>query len=178
MSLDALRQTRPAYAKDISLNLSSLATETLLSDQQKWGTFVAAAHVVGVGPVIKAVEADALAAGLSLEAMTAAKAAAAIMAMNNVYYRALHLLSSPEYRTLPARLRMNVLANPGVEKVDFELWSTAVSAVNGCGMCLDAHETELKKHGVSAPQVQAALRIAAVINALSRVVAAEQSLAD
>ena len=45
-------------------------------------------------------------------------------------------------------------------------------------MCLDAHETELKKHGVSAPQVQAALRIAAVINALSRVVAAEQSLAD
>ena len=77
MSLDALRQTLPAYAKDISLNLSSLATETLLSDQQKWGTFVAAAHAVGVGPVIKAVEADALAAGLSLEAMTAAKAAAA-----------------------------------------------------------------------------------------------------
>ena len=178
MLFSELAKTWPDYAKDQRLNVSSLLAEQLLTDQQKWGTFVAAAHAVGVGPVIKAVEADALAAGLSLEAMTAAKAAAAIMAMNNVYYRALHLLSSPEYRTLPARLRMNVLANPGVEKVDFELWSTAVSAVNGCGMCLDAHETELKKHGVSAPQVQAALRIAAVINALSRVVAAEQSLAD
>src|SRR3546814_6157552 len=76
------------------------------------------------------------------------------MCMNNVYYRAVHLISNKEYATLPARLRMNVLANPGVEKVDFELWSTAVSAVHGCGMCLDAHEAELKKHGVTAQQVQ------------------------
>jgi alkyl hydroperoxide reductase subunit D len=126
-----------------------------------------------VPQVVKAVEAAAVAGGLSEEARTAAKAAAAIMGMNNVYYRSLHLLSNPEYRTLPARLRMNVLANPGVEKVDFELWSTAVSAVNGCGMCLDSHEAELKKHGVQAQQVQAALRIAAVVNAVSRVVQAE-----
>jgi len=177
MSLDTLRETLPAYAKDISLNLSSLASETLLSDQQKWGAFVAAAHATGAAPVIQAVEAAADAAGLSLEAKTAAKAAAAIMGMNNVYYRSLHLLSNPEYRTLPARLRMNILANPGVQKVDFELWSTAVSAVNGCGMCLDAHEAELKTHGVPAQQIQAALRIAAVVNAVSRVIAAEQALA-
>lgn len=177
MSLDALRESLPAYAKDLSLNLSSLANETLLNDQQKWGTFVASAYAVGTPAVIKAVDAAAAAAGLSPEAATAAKAAAAIMGMNNVYYRALHLLSNAEYRTLPARLRMNVLANPGVEKVDFELWSTAVSAVNGCGMCLDAHEAELKKHGVPAQQIQAALRIAAVVNAVSRVVSAEQALA-
>ena len=30
MSLDALRDTLPAYAKDLSLNLSSLAAETYL----------------------------------------------------------------------------------------------------------------------------------------------------
>jgi alkyl hydroperoxide reductase subunit D len=177
MSLDALRESLPAYAKDISLNLGSLASETVLSDQQKWGAFVAAAHAVGVGPVIQAVEAAADEAGLPAEATTAAKAAAAIMGMNNVYYRSLHLLSNGEYKTLPARLRMNVLANPGVEKADFELWSTAVSAVNGCGMCLDAHEAELKKHGVAAQQVQAALRIAAVVNAASRVIAAERAVA-
>jgi alkyl hydroperoxide reductase subunit D len=177
MSLDALREALPGYAKDISLNLSSLAAETVLSDQQKWGAFVASAQATGVPAVVKAVEAAADAAGLSAEAKTAAKAAAAIMGMNNVYYRSLHLLSNAEYRTLPARLRMNVLANPGVEKADFELWSTAVSAVNGCGMCLDAHEAELKKHGVTAAQVQAALRIAAVVNAASRVIAAETALA-
>ena len=177
MSLDALRERLPAYAKDISLNLSSLASETLLSDQQKWGAFVASAHAVGQPDVIRAVDAAATGAGLSPEALTAAKAAAAIMGMNNVYYRSLHLLSNGEYKTLPARLRMNGLANPGVDKADFELWATAVSAANGCGMCLDAHEAELKAHGVSAQQIQAALRIAAVVNATSRILAAESALA-
>ena len=173
MSLDPLRAALPAYAKDLSLNLSSLAAETGLTDQQKWGAFVASAHAVGAPAVIQAVEAAAAQAGLTPDAATAAKAAAAIMGMNNVYYRSLHLLSNGEYKTLPARLRMNVLANPGVEKVDFELWSTAVSAINGCGMCLDAHEAELKKHGVPTANIQAALRIAAVVNAVSRVVLAE-----
>jgi len=178
MSLDALRETLPAYAKDLSLNLSSLANETTLSDQQKWGCFLASAYGVGQRSVIAAVEAAATAGGLSPEAATAAKAAAAIMGMNNVYYRALHLLSNPEYRTLRAGLRMNVIANPGVEKADFELWCTAVSAINGCGMCLDSHEAELKKAGVPALQIQAALRIAAVVNAVSRVLQAESGAED
>ncbi len=173
MSLDALREVLPDYAKDLSLNLSSLANETVLNDQQKWGAFLASAYVVGERQTVSAVEAAAQAAGLSDDAQRAAKAAAAIMGMNNVYYRSLHLLSNPEYRTLPARLRMNVIANPGVDKVDFELWSTAVSAINGCGMCLDSHEAELRKHGVANTQIQAALRIGAVVNAVSRVLQAE-----
>lgn len=177
MSIDALREALPAYAKDLSLNLSSLAGETVLSDQQKWGAFVASAYAVGTPAVIKAINEAAAAAGLSDEAATAAKAAAAVMGMNNVYYRSLHLISNQEYRTLPARLRMNVIGNPGVDKVDFELWSVAVSAINGCGMCLDSHEAELKKHGVPATSIQAALRIGAVVNAVSRVVAAEAAAA-
>jgi alkyl hydroperoxide reductase subunit D len=176
MTLEALRESLPPYAKDLSLNLSSLAAETTLSDQQKWGCFVASAYAAGSGPVIRATEASAQAAGVSVEALQAAKAAAAIMGMNNVYYRALHLLrNADEYRALPARLRMNVIGNPGVEKNDFELWSMAVSAINGCGMCMDAHEAELKKHTVSAAQVQTALRIAAVVNAVSQVTRAEDA---
>lgn len=177
MTIETLRESLPAYAKDISLNLSTLAGETTLSEQQKWGAFVAAAHAVGVPVVVKAIEASANAAGLSEEARTAAKTAAAIMAMNNVYYRALHLMQNAEYRTLPAKLRMNILANPGVDKADFELWSLVVSAVNGCGACLDSHEAELKKRGVSATAIQTALRIAAVVNAVSRIVAGEAAAA-
>jgi alkyl hydroperoxide reductase subunit D len=176
MSIDTLRDLMPGYAKDISLNLSSLANETLLSDQQKWGCFLASAHAVGVAPVVRAVEAAA-AGVLSPEAMNAAKAAAAIMGMNNIYYRSLHLMKNHEYATLPARLRMNVIANPGVEKVDFELWSTAVSTINGCGACLDAHEGELRRHGVPNTQIQAALRIGAVVHAASRIAASEAALA-
>ena len=145
MSIDALRDHLPAYAKDLSLNLSTLAGETTLSEQQKWGTFVAAAYAVGQPDVVRQINAAAEAFGLSNEALTAARAAAAIMGMNNVYYRSLHLLSNHEYRTLPARLRMNVIGAPGVDKADFELWSFAVSAINGCGMCLDSHEAELRE---------------------------------
>ncbi len=176
MSIDTLRDLVPAYAKDISLNLSSLANESVLNDQQKWGTFLASAHAVGVAPVVKAIETQA-ATVLLPEALSAAKSAAAIMGMNNIYYRSLHLMKNNEYTTLPARLRMNVLANPGVDKMDFELWSTAVSAINGCGACLDAHESELRKHGVPNTQIQAALRIGAVVHAASRIVASEAALA-
>jgi alkyl hydroperoxide reductase subunit D len=174
MSLDTLRDALPAYAKDLSLNLSSLANETTLTDQQKWGTFLAAAWAVGQPEVVKAVESVST---LSPEAAGAAKAAAAIMGMNNVYYRALHLMQNQEYRTLPARLRMNVIANPGVDKADFELWCAAVSAVNGCGMCLDSHEEELRRQGVPNTAIQAALRIAAVVNAVSAVLRAEKAAA-
>ena len=175
MSIEALREALPSYAKDLNLNLSSLASETVLNEQQKWGCFVAAAYAVGQPDVVRNINTQAEGAGVSQEALTAARAAAAIMGMNNVYYRSLHLLTNPEYRTLPARLRMNVIANPGVDKADFELWCLAVSAVNGCGMCLDSHEAELRKHGVPVASIQTALRIASVVNAVSRVIAAEQA---
>jgi alkyl hydroperoxide reductase subunit D len=175
MSIDALRELLPSYAKDLSLNLSTLAAETTLNDQQKWGCFVASAYALGQADVVRQLNIAAEGFGVSNEALTAARAAAAVMGMNNVYYRALHLLSNHEYRTIPARLRMNVIANPGAPKADFELWCTAVSAINGCGACLDSHEAELKKHGVAAVQIQTALRIASVVHAVSRVIAAERA---
>jgi alkyl hydroperoxide reductase subunit D len=177
MTLDALRESLPAYARDLGLNLSALAGETILSEQQKWGAFVASAHAVGVPAVVQSVEAAAATAGLTETAKTAAKTAAAIMGMNNVYFRAVHLMQKAEYAAMPARLRMNVLTHPGVDRADFELWALAVSAINGCGACLDSREAELKKHAVAAPAIQAALRIASVVNAVSRVVAGEAAAA-
>lgn len=175
MSLDALRDQIPEYAKDIRLNLGTLASETTLSDQQKWGCFLASALASSNAAVIRAIAAE-IADKLSSEAATAAKAAAAIMGMNNVYYRATHLMHTEDYKKLPARLRMNVIANPGVDKVDFELWSLAVSAVNGCGMCLDAHERVVRKAGLSVDQVQAAIRIAAAVHAAAAVMTGEEAL--
>ena len=173
MSIEALRAELPAYAKDIATNLAVLASETVLSDQAKWGAFVASAWAVGEPRTVRAIAAAARSAGLSPEAFQAAKAAAAVMAMNNVYFRAVHLLGATDYRELPSRLRMNRLAHPGVAAVDYELWCVAVSAMNGCGACLDAHEAELRARGVQPVQVQAALRIAGVVNAVGRVLAAE-----
>ena len=110
------------------------------------------------------------------EALRAAQAAAAVMAMNNVYYRFTHLVENEDYAKLPAKLRMNVMANPGTSKENFELWSLAVSAVNGCGRCMTAHERVLRTAGLSAEQVQAAVRIAAVVHAVAITLQAEEAL--
>jgi alkyl hydroperoxide reductase subunit D len=173
MSIDALRDQLPAYAKDLAMNLTALAGETILSDEQKWGCFIASAYAVGQPDVIQAINAQT--ADLPEAVKTGAKAAAAIMGMNNVYYRALHLMKNQEYAGMPAKLRMTVIGNPGVDKLDFELWCTAVSAVNGCGICLDAHEEQLRRHQAEPITIQATLRIGAVVNAISRVIAAEKA---
>ena len=166
MSIEALKDTLPEYAKDLKLNLSSLANETLLTEQQRAGTFIACALAARERTTTAAVMAS-FAPALSPEALAAAKAAAAIMAMNNIYYRFTHLASAEDYKTLPARLRMNVIGKPGVDKADFELWCLAVSAINGCGVCIDSHEKILRQAGLSAEQVQAAVRIAAVVHAVA-----------
>ena len=175
MSIEALRERLPDYARDIRLNLGSLSAETVINQQQRAGCFIASAISSRNAEVIRQVMVE-FAPQLSEEALTAAKAAAAIMGMNNVYYRFVHLVGG-DYEKLPARLRMNIIGKPGVEKVDFELWCLAVSAVNGCGMCLTAHEKVVRDAGLTTEQVQAAVRIGAVIHAAAAVLDGEDAFA-
>lgn len=172
MPLEALRATLPDYARDIRVTLSAIINDTLLSEQQKWGALLAAAWAAGEPTLLAAIRADAE-ARLSSQAVTAAKTAAALMAMNNVYFRAVHLMANEDYATLRTGLRMNQLADPGVDKGDFEFWAFVTSAINGCGMCLDAHEAELRKRDWPATHVQAGLRIAATVAATAAVLRAE-----
>nr|WP_202470888.1 alkyl hydroperoxide reductase [Streptomyces sp. SID8377] len=172
-----MKSALPDYAKDLKLNLGSVIGNSELPQQQLWGTVLATAIASRSAIVLRALEPEAR-QNLSPEAYQAAKAAAAIMAMNNVYYRTRHLLSDPEYGNLRAGLRMNVIGNPGVDKTDFELWSLAVSAINGCGMCLDSHEQVLRTAGVERETVQEAFKIAAVVQAVAATLDAEAVLAD
>lgn len=166
MSIDALKQRIPDFAKDVKLNLSSMAADETLGQQTKYGLLLAAALATRSPEVIAAMEAE-VAGKLSVPAIAAAKAAAAIMAMNNVYYRFVHLASNKEYGTMPARLRMNIIADPGIDKTDFELWSLAISAINGCGACIDAHEKTLKKANVPAAVIHTAVRFAAIVQSVA-----------
>jgi len=174
MSIQTLKDRLPDYAKDLKLNLGSLAAETALNDTLKAGTFVAAAFASRNPDVIAAINAD-FGHKLAPADFIAAKAAAAIMGMNNVYYRFLHLAQNDEYARLPAKLRMNVIGTPGTAKENFELWSLAVSAINGCGMCIAAHEKVVRAAGLTAEQVQAAVRIAAVVHAVAVALEAESA---
>jgi alkyl hydroperoxide reductase subunit D len=176
MSIQTLKDRLPEYAKDLKLNLSTLASETVLDEEKKAGTFVASAIASRNAEVIRATLVEF---GPKLEpaALKAAQAAAAVMGMNNVYYRFTHLIEAEEYAKLPAKLRMNVMANPGTAKENFELWSLAVSAINGCGKCLVAHERVLREAGLTTEQIQAAVRIAAVVHAVAVTLEAEEAIA-
>ncbi|MEO7062534.1 MAG: carboxymuconolactone decarboxylase family protein [Dokdonella sp.] len=175
MNLDDIKGSLPDYAKDLRLNLDSVLGESGsagLSPKQIAIVALASAIASRNAALTNAIAAH-VAGTLSESESNAARAAAAIMAMNNIYYRFTHLVGNAEYATMRAGLRMNVMANPGCDKIDFELASLAVSAINGCGMCMESHEKTLQKHSVSAAAVQSAVRIAAVLHAVA--VTAEQA---
>ncbi len=97
MNLDGVIESLPSYAKDLKLNFSSVVRQqTELNEQQLWGTVVASAIASRNEQLIAAVLEEA-ATHLTPEALDAAKAAAAIMAMNNVFYRFKHLTSNEKY---------------------------------------------------------------------------------
>jgi lipoyl-dependent peroxiredoxin subunit D len=170
-TLDTLRDSIPDYARDLKLNLGSVLDPTGapgLTERQIWAVALAAAIASRNVPFAHDIQSLA-AEHLAPADLKAASAAAAIMGMNNIYYRFLHLVEDPEYKQLPARLRMNVLANPGIDKVDFELLALAVSAINGCGTCIASHERQLRQHGVTREAVQSVVRIAATLHAVAGV---------
>lgn len=164
--IETLRSRLPEAAKDIKLNLQSVFQTTTLTPTQLWGVAVASAIATRNADVRQAVLSDAQ-AQLSAEATEDAKAAAALMAMNNVYYRFRHMIGKESYNTKPARLRMNWIGKPLVSKVDFELFCLAVSAINGCEMCVRSHEKVVVEGGLSEEQVHDAVRVAATIQAFA-----------
>ncbi|MFW6694830.1 carboxymuconolactone decarboxylase family protein [Streptomyces sp. MAR4 CNX-425] len=175
MALDALRQALPGYAADLRRNLAAVVDDGRLPEPQLWGALLACAVAVRSAPVLRAVAPEAR-ARLTPEAYDAARTAAATMATNNVFFRARHLLSDPGYGHLRAGLRTNVLGPRGVPKADYELWCVAVSAVGGCGACLDEHERALRRTGAGRETVQEALKVAAVVHAVGTVLDAEAAL--
>lgn len=168
MSIAILKESIADFAKDIRLNVDSvLSSEGSpgLTSEQIHGIALACSYAVSSQRLADALREDF---AFSDEIVNAAKSAATIMAMNNVYYRFLHLAEEKELGKMPARLRMNVIGKPGIPKVDFELMSLAVSAISGCGSCINAHVNEVKKAGVPLEGIQSTVKIASVINAAER----------
>jgi alkyl hydroperoxide reductase subunit D len=167
MSLDALIETIPSYAKDLKLNFSTVVRQqTDLTAQQLWGTVVASA-MASRNEIVTAAVLEEAANYLTPQALEAAKGASAIMGMNNIFYRFTHLASNEKYATMRAGLRMNVIRTHGVDQLDFELWCIAVSAINGCGACVDSHEKVLKEKGFSEEKILAAVRVASVLHGIA-----------
>jgi lipoyl-dependent peroxiredoxin subunit D len=163
-AIDRLRDGMLPFARDIQLNLSSVLQGGTLDDNQRWGVAVAAAVTARNAALLDAVLQDAAAAAGDA-AIDDGRAAASLMAMNNVYYRFRHLIGKDSYSAKPARLRMNRIGQPKTNKATFELICLAVSAINGCEVCVQSHENAVIQGGLSEDHVHDAVRIAATIQA-------------
>jgi alkyl hydroperoxide reductase subunit D len=166
-AIERIKRRIPDHARDLRINLGVITAATALSPHQAWGTAVAAAVTSRCPELLAAIE-EAAAPCLTPEARTAARAAASIMGMNNIYYRFVHMIGDgSEYGEMPARLRMQILGKPGVDALDFELWCLAASAITGCEQCVRAHEASVRQRGGTPEHVHEAVRIAAVVHAVA-----------
>jgi len=175
MTLEQLSNSLPEYARDLKLNLGSVLRQTELTEQQTWGTAVCCAVAARNQQLLGAILLEAT-LHLTDQALKAAKAAAAMMGMNNIFYRFRHFASNEKYAAIPARLRMQVIRTHGSDPIDFELWCLAVSAINGCAVCVDSHEKVLREKGMGEESITAAVRIAATIHAIAAVLEAEVAI--
>lgn len=165
MNINELKDSLPESAKDIKLNLSTVLTEEGspgLNQKQIYSIALACSYATKNLQLANILLSEGQ---LSTSEIEAVQSAAIIMAMNNIYYRFTHLVSDKSYANMPAKLRMNVIANPGIAKIDYELNCLAVSAINGCAICMDSHISVLVKANLDKTAIQSIIRIAAVINA-------------
>jgi alkyl hydroperoxide reductase subunit D len=175
MTVENLKDALPEYAKDLKLNLGSITRTAVLNDEQLWGTLLASAAATRNNQVLAEIGAEA-ADNLSAQAYQAALGAASIMGMNNVFYRGRGFLEG-KYDDLRPGLRMNIIGNPGVDKANFELWSFAVSSINGCSHCVVAHEHTLREAGVDREVILEALKAAAIVAGVAQAITAAETLA-
>jgi alkyl hydroperoxide reductase subunit D len=165
MSINHLKDRLPEHARDLRINLGAITSSMALKSQQAWGTALAAAVASRNAEVVDAIAGDAL---LSPEAAAAARGAAAIMGMNNIYYRFQHAMGiGSTYADFPTRLRTQIIGQPEVDRIDFALWCLASSVVIGSEDCIRGHEKEVRERGGTVEQVQDAVRIAAVVHAVA-----------
>jgi alkyl hydroperoxide reductase subunit D len=166
--LSNYQQNVPDFAKDLRLNISQVLQEdsSSLSQAYIFGIALSCAYATKNQRLVDAILQDGTDKQTAM--IQGAKEAASIMAMNNIYFRFVHFVDDDTYQKMPAKLRMNVITKASVDKNAFELYSLAISSINGCELCVNAHVKTLEKHGISQQQIQDTIRIAALISGLAQ----------
>ncbi len=171
MTLTELQDSLPGYARDLKLNLQTVLAQAELTEQQTWTVAVACALASRNAALSEAIV-TAAAPKLAPAQLSSAKAAFAVMGMNNIFYRFRHFVAGGEYDQIPARLRMQSIRSHGGDPVDFELACLAVSTINGCEACVKSHAAVVREKGLSAEAVVASVRIASTLHAVAGIVEA------
>jgi len=167
--VEQVKESIPDHSKDIKLNLDSVMNRSGLDEVDAHACAFAAALAAGNGDL--AFEISMNGPLMGTDEREAAKTAASLMGMNNIYYPFVEMTEDADLKGLPPGLRMNAYANHGgVSKKKFEMYALAASIVGKCHFCVKNHYDVLKKEGMTVTELQAVGKIAAVVAAINKII--------
>lgn len=169
-ALDVLEEGKSRYVADLKLNFKNSFESEHLTRKEVALLGVALAVNASNRVLRPFFTQNAASEGASEAEIAEAVACASLLSANNVFYRFRHFINKEKYNEIPARIKMNIMARPVGGKEFFELMSLAVSAVNGCEMCVKAHESSLIELGSKEERIFEAVRLAAVITSTGKVI--------
>ncbi|NNU34267.1 alkylhydroperoxidase [Mucilaginibacter sp. S1162] len=169
-SLTLLEQGESRYLRDLKLNFTSTLTSDQLSTKECALLGLSVAVNNNNLPLTNYYTKYAAEQGATNEDIAEAAACASLLASNNIFYRFRHFTQKEKYTQIPARIRMQIMMKPVTGKEFFELMSLTISAVNGCEMCVNAHEDSLIKLGTSEERIFDAIRIASLVTATGKII--------
>lgn len=169
-ALDLLEEGKSRYVTDLKLNFKNSLQSEFLSGKEIALLGVALAANANNGVLRRFFRDMAATEGANEAEIAEAVACASLLSANNVFYRFRHFVNKEKYNEIPARIKMNIMARPVTGKEFFELISLAVSAVNGCEMCVKSHENSLIELGTKEERIFEAVRLAAVITSATKII--------
>jgi alkyl hydroperoxide reductase subunit D len=169
-ALDLLEEGKSRYLADLKINFKNSFESEFLSKKEIALLGVALAVNANNTILREFFKGNARQEGASPEEIAEAVACSSLLSANNVFYRFRHFMHKEKYNEIPARIKMNIMARPVTGKEFFELVSLAVSAVNGCEMCVTSHEASLIELGAKEERIFEAVRLASVITSVSKVI--------
>lgn len=169
-TLSVLSSSGTKYIKDLKMNFKTAVSADELGEKDAMLTAYAAAVNAKNHILQTAFKQKLEGMGATADEIAEAAAIASLLSANNILYRFRHFCENKKYGDLPARVRMNIMMAPVLGKELFELISLAVSAINGCEACVNAHEHSVRELGSDESRIFAAIRVAAVVASIDRIV--------
>jgi lipoyl-dependent peroxiredoxin subunit D len=168
-ALDLLEEGKSRYVADLKVNFKNSLESEFLTKKEIALLGVAIAVNANNALLLEFFKGSAQSENTSAEEIAEAVGCASLLSANNVFYRFRHFMNKEKYNEIPARIKMNIMGRPVTGKEFFELMSLAVSAVNGCEMCVRSHEKSLTELGSKEERIFEAVRLAAVITSVSKI---------
>ncbi|MDB5031643.1 carboxymuconolactone decarboxylase family protein [Mucilaginibacter sp.] len=169
-SLSLLEKGDSRYLRDLKLNFTSTLTSEHLSTKECALLGLSVAVNNNNNPLIAFYTKYATEQGANDAEIAEAAACASLLASNNIFYRFRHFTQKEKYSQIPARIRMQIMMKPVTGKEFFELMSLTISAVNGCEMCVNAHEDSLIKLNTTEERIFDAIRIASLVTSAGAII--------